>query len=121
MLKTIKSYIEGARERKENGEAGFSLVELIVVVVILGILAAVAIPIFSGIQDRAETNALKSAAASMASQAVANVAQDKEHGVPAEADEIEYSVEGTKADEICVTATKDGVTGSPATSGPGCD
>ena len=32
-MRTIKQYLEAAKARKENGEAGFSLVELIVVVV----------------------------------------------------------------------------------------
>ena len=30
-MRTIKQYLEAAKARKENGEAGFSLVELIVV------------------------------------------------------------------------------------------
>lgn len=73
-MRTIKQYLEAAKARKENGEAGFSLVELIVVVVILGILAAVAIPIFANIQGQARENAVKAAAASAVSQVTAALA-----------------------------------------------
>ncbi|MBO1901108.1 prepilin-type N-terminal cleavage/methylation domain-containing protein [Leucobacter weissii] len=121
-MRTIQAYLEAAKERRENGESGFSLVELIVVVVILGILAAVAIPIFIGIQDQAEQSAVDAAAANMASQAVANLANPDSagaHGVPASKDGIAYTVAPASPTitNVCVTAAKDGKT---ASKGPGC-
>jgi len=40
-------------------EEGFSLVELVVVIAVLAILSAVAIPAFQGVQARAKTSAVK--------------------------------------------------------------
>ena len=46
--------------RKMLNKKGFSLVELMIVVVIMGILIAVAIPLYGAIQDKAKNNTCKS-------------------------------------------------------------
>ncbi len=51
--------------KPRNDEKGFTLIELIIVIVILGIIAGVAIPKFVGLSDQARKSAAKGVAAAM--------------------------------------------------------
>jgi len=121
---TIRRALEAKKAARENGEeAGFSLIELIIVVVILGILVAIAIPIIGALQHTALVNSAKAAAANGATQVAAQIAQNATVALPADNTEFTFawkSAAPTTLDTICVVATSvtDGtVTGE---GGTGC-
>ncbi|GAA1702054.1 hypothetical protein GCM10009808_20010 [Microbacterium sediminicola] len=128
MRASLKHYTDALRRRRsENDESGFSLIELIVVVVILGVLAAIAVPVFLGLQGQAEQSAQDSIAGSAASEAASQIALFD--GTPAATD-IDLSTfadgvtvtltpaTGVTLSNYCVTVSGDAAEDS--TSGPGC-
>ena len=59
----LENYLKSKKVQKilttKPGEEGFSLVELVVVIAVLAILSAVAIPAFNGVQANARASAVK--------------------------------------------------------------